>query len=99
MTNIFRSLLIALTIITTNVFPSFSSISSYPSSNGTEKRYLKSELLKKRLDNHMHPKPLYAENGSYYGELSANTGKRKTVHVRGYYRRDGTYVRGHYRSK
>ena len=38
-----------------------------------------------------------AENGSYYGELNAN-GVPKTVHVNGYYRKDGTYVRGHYRS-
>lgn len=43
-------------------------------------------------------KPPVAENGSYYGEISPNTGRPKTVHVRGYYRRDGTYVRGHYRS-
>ena len=41
--------------------------------------------------------PGVAENGSYYGELNAN-GVPKTVHVNGYYRRDGTYVRGHYRS-
>ena len=40
-----------------------------------------------------------AENGSCYGDISALTGKPKTVSVRGYYRRDGTYVRGHYRSK
>ena len=38
-----------------------------------------------------------AENGSYYGEPNAN-GVPKTVHVNGYYRKDGTYVRGHYRS-
>lgn len=38
-----------------------------------------------------------AENGSWYGQLNAN-GVAKTVYVRGYYRRDGTYVRGHYRS-
>jgi hypothetical protein len=38
-----------------------------------------------------------AENGTYYGELNAN-GVPKTVHVNGYYRKDGTYVRGHYRS-
>ena len=43
--------------------------------------------------------PNVAENGSYYGEISVNTGRPKTVHVRGYYRKDGTYVRGHYRSK
>lgn len=48
------------------------------------------------------PRPTYtppvAENGSYYGETSPRTGRPKTVHVEGYYRRDGTYVRGHYRS-
>ncbi len=39
-----------------------------------------------------------AENDSYYGEISEATGRPKTVPVRGYYRKDGTYVRGHYRS-
>lgn len=43
--------------------------------------------------------PACAENGSCYGDISKNTGRPKTVHVRGYYRKDGTYVRGHYRSK
>ncbi len=43
--------------------------------------------------------PHCAENGSCYGDISANTGRAKTVHVGGYYRRDGTYVRGHYRSR
>ena len=38
-----------------------------------------------------------AENGSYYGQPNAN-GVPKTVAVGGYYRKDGTYVRGHYRS-
>jgi hypothetical protein len=42
--------------------------------------------------------PKVAENGSYYGEISENTGRPKTVHVRGYYRKDGTYVRSYYRS-
>jgi hypothetical protein len=42
--------------------------------------------------------PPVAENGSYYGEVSPETGRPKTVHVEGYYRKDGTYVRGHYRS-
>ena len=40
-----------------------------------------------------------AENGSYYGETSKATGRPKTVRVKGYYRKDGTYVRGHYRSR
>jgi hypothetical protein len=37
------------------------------------------------------------ENVGCYGEGSENTGRPKTVHVSGYYRKDGTYVRGHYR--
>lgn len=42
--------------------------------------------------------PGVAENGSYRGEVSAETGRPKSVYVRGYTRRDGTYVQGHYRS-
>jgi hypothetical protein len=38
-----------------------------------------------------------AENGSYYGQPNVN-GVPKTVAVNGYYRKDGTYVRGYYRS-
>lgn len=41
--------------------------------------------------------PPCAENGSCYGDPNAN-GVPKTVHVDGYYRKDGTYVRGYYRS-
>ena len=43
-------------------------------------------------------KPYCAENGSCYGDISAATGRAKTVSVGGYYRKNGTYVRGHYRS-
>ncbi|MFI4916964.1 MAG: hypothetical protein ACIAS6_10720 [Phycisphaerales bacterium JB060] len=43
------------------------------------------------------PRGRVAENGSWHGQPNAN-GVPKTVYVRGYYRRDGTYVRGHYRS-
>jgi hypothetical protein len=46
------------------------------------------------------PAPVYgavAENGSYYGQPNVN-GVPKTVAVSGYYRKDGTYVRGYYRS-
>jgi hypothetical protein len=41
--------------------------------------------------------PFVAENGSHYGQANAN-GVSKTVYVDGYYRSNGTYVRGHYRS-
>jgi len=40
-----------------------------------------------------------AENGSCYGDTSTVNGLPKTIHINGYYRKDGTYVRGHYRSK
>jgi hypothetical protein len=39
-----------------------------------------------------------AENGSCYGDISNVNGMPKTTHVNGYFRNDGTYVRGHYRS-
>ena len=42
--------------------------------------------------------PGCAENGSCYGDISSVNGMPKTNHVNGYFRRDGTYVRGHYRS-
>ena len=45
------------------------------------------------------PKPACSESGSCYGDTSEATGKPKTVYVPGYYRKDGTYVRGYYRSK
>jgi hypothetical protein len=47
----------------------------------------------------IEPSGACAENGSCSGDISATTGRPKTVQVRGYYRRDGTYVRGHYRSR
>jgi hypothetical protein len=43
--------------------------------------------------------PGCAENGSCYGDISAETGRAKTTYVNGYTRKDGTYVRGHYRSR
>lgn len=43
-------------------------------------------------------RPGCAENGSCYGDISPTTGRPKTTHVQSYYRKDGTYVRGHYRS-
>ena len=43
--------------------------------------------------------PTCAENGSCYGDVSKITGRPKTTHINGYYRKDGTYVRGHYRSR
>jgi endonuclease YncB( thermonuclease family) len=39
-----------------------------------------------------------ASNQSSYGQVSPQTGQPKTSWVEGYYRKDGTYVRGHYRS-
>jgi hypothetical protein len=44
------------------------------------------------------PATVAAEDGSGYGEVSAETGRPKTVFVNGYSRKDGTYVKSHYRS-
>ena len=46
----------------------------------------------------LHTGSAIAENGSYHGEPN-KVGIPKTVRVRGYYRKDGTYVQGHYRSR
>jgi len=48
------------------------------------------------IDRRYTPLPL-AENGSYYGQLNEN-GVPKTVFVKGYYRKDGIYVKSYYRS-
>jgi hypothetical protein len=40
-----------------------------------------------------------AENGSCLGDISMITGNPKTIFITGYVRKDGTYVRSHYRSK
>lgn len=43
--------------------------------------------------------PRIAENGSHYGQISEVTRLPRTIYVGGYYRRDGTYVRSHFRSR
>lgn len=47
------------------------------------------------------PPPRYgcSESGSCYGDISPATGRPKTVYVPGYFRSDGKYVRGYYRSQ
>lgn len=45
------------------------------------------------------PKPPVAENGDRRGVDNDGDGRTEPVHVKGYYRKDGTYVRGHYRAK
>ena len=46
-----------------------------------------------------YSKPYVAENGDYYNWDNDNDGRVETVYVSGYYKSDGTYVRGHYRAK
>jgi hypothetical protein len=45
------------------------------------------------------PQPYIAENGSYRGQYSERTHRLKNDYVRGYQRQDGSYARGHYRSR
>lgn len=42
--------------------------------------------------------PSVAENGDVRGRDNDGDGRSEPVHVRGYHRKDGTYVRGHYRA-
>lgn len=42
--------------------------------------------------------PDYSDPGGTYGEISPVTGLPRTYYVRPYFRRDGTFVRGYYRS-
>lgn len=53
----------------------------------------------RKSPSYSRPQGEAAENGSYQGEVSSYTGRPKTTYVRGYYRKDGTYVRSHYRSR
>jgi len=43
--------------------------------------------------------PVVAENGDLRGFDNDGDGRIEPVHVRGYTRKDGTYVRGHYRAR
>lgn len=62
--------------------------------------YAAQQILNKDRSKSISRSPsVCAENGSCYGDISSYNGKPKTVSVKGYYRKDGTYVRGHYRSK
>lgn len=79
---------------------------NYPGYNARDQN--KSELLsisstnsyqKNRTIYNHYPRSTFAENGSYYGQISEFTRRPKTVHVKGYFRKDGTYVRSHYRSR
>ncbi len=50
-------------------------------------------------DNRYQGRNYCAENGSCFGDVSKFNGLLKTNYVNGYYRSNGTYVRGHYRSR
>lgn len=56
------------------------------------------ELRKPTYQPRVDYKPFVSESGSYRGEISSFTYRPKDTYVRGYYRRDGTCVQGHYRS-
>ncbi len=95
MINLIRYLSIALVAISVHTLP------SYAKEKKQHPSYLNSQANTNYSSNSTYDssKQSVAENGSYYGEQSRLTGKPKTTHVQGYYRKNGTYVRGHYRSK
>lgn len=43
--------------------------------------------------------PPVAENGDRRGADNDGDGRAEPVHVKGYFKKDGTYVREHYRAK
>ena len=45
-----------------------------------------------------YPTPYQAENGDYRNVDNDFDGRLEPNHVRGYYRQNGTYTRGHYRA-
>jgi hypothetical protein len=45
-----------------------------------------------------YPPPV-AENGDIRGADNDGNGRPEPIYVRGYYKKDGTYVRGHYRAR
>ena len=48
--------------------------------------------------NNMMLYPPRAENGDIFGRDNDGDGRIETVHVRGYFKKNGTYVRSHYRA-
>ena len=72
----------------------------------------KTSSLRNEIDNHTSqntilsasyvPKTIYtpprAENGDSYNRDNDGDGRVEPVYVKGYYRKDGTYVRSHYRA-
>lgn len=56
----------------------------------------KSSILKS-VSTHSYAYP-QAENGDYYNRDNDGDGRVESVFVKGYYRKDGTYVRSHYRA-
>ena len=42
--------------------------------------------------------PYRAQNGDIRGADNDGDGRRETTYISGYYRKDGTYVRSHYRA-
>lgn len=61
--------------------------------------YLKDNKSNHRQDTLINKSYDEKKDKDSYGEISSITALPKTIRVRGYHRRDGTYVRGHYRSK
>ncbi len=58
------------------------------------------EDVQVQLSEELNTSSVYSprSNSSYSNSYSDSTGRQKTVHVRGYYRKDGTYVNSHLRS-
>ena len=64
-----------------------------------ENENLALEVRQKQLEIQIMEEQLRSlRNAESYNHIKAKAGRPKTVHVRGYHRKNGTYVRSHYRS-
>ena len=70
----------------------------YSSSLSKDYKYNISEPQKKVSPPLNYKSYNMAENGDIYGADNDGDGRREYIYVHGYYRKDGTYVRGHYRA-
>ena len=81
----------------TSTNPKFNDLLQQPVSS-EQAGYKGSDNYYKQYRQPTYREPRIAENGTYYGQISEAIGRPKTVYIRGYYHKDGTYVRSHYRS-
>lgn len=62
------------------------------------KAYVPAEFPSAPSGYYSKPSSAYCSNSNYYGAISCTTNRPRTNYVRGYYRKNGTYVKPYWRS-